>query len=133
MTYILSFDTAEATLSTVGGKGANLAELTRAGFAVPPGFLITTDAYQAFVAANDINERLLALAHGVTPDDPPALEQTAGAIRDLFEGGQMPAEVGTAIDAAYAALAGADPPRLPVAVRSSATAEDLPGLSFAGQ
>src|SRR5689334_6485389 len=113
MTYILSFDAAEATLSRVGGKGANLAELTRAGFAVPPGFLITTAAYQAFVAANQINERLLALARCVTPDDPPALEQIAEAIRALFEGGQMPAEVAAAIDAAYDALAGATPPSLP--------------------
>ena len=133
MTYILSFDAAEATLSSVGGKGANLAELTRAGFAVPPGFLITTAAYQAFVAANQINDRLLALARQVAPDDPPALEHTAAAIRALFEQGQMPAEVAAAIDAAYEALAGAAPPVLPVAVRSSATAEDLPGLSFAGQ
>jgi pyruvate,water dikinase len=133
MQTILYFDDQAATLATVGGKGANLAELTRAGFAVPPGFLVTTDAYRAFVAANGINDQVLALARGVAPDDPLALEHAAAEIRALFAAGRMPDDIGAAIDAAYAALAGADPARLPVAVRSSATAEDLPGLSFAGQ
>ncbi len=133
MTYILAFDATDAPLSAVGGKGANLVALTRAGFPVPPGFLLTTAAYQAFIAVNGINDRLLALARRVAPDDPVALECTAAAIQALFAGGQMPPDIVTALDAAYQALAGADPAALPVAVRSSATAEDLPGLSFAGQ
>src|SRR5947209_1379854 len=133
MSYILSFDAAETTLANVGGKGANLAELTRAGFPVPPGFLITTDAYRAFVAANQISERILALARSVGPDDPPELERAAGEIRALFAGGRMPDDIAAAVDGAYRALAGGEPPTLAVAVRSSATAEDLPGLSFAGQ
>jgi pyruvate,water dikinase len=133
MQTILTFDDRAATLATVGGKGANLAELTRAGFTVPPGFLVTTDAYRAFVTANGINDEVPARARRVAPDDPPALEHAAAEIQALFAGGRMPEEIGAAIDAAYATLAGSDPARLPVAVRSSATAEDLPGLSFAGQ
>src|SRR3954453_22433762 len=100
--FVLPLDSTEATLDRAGGKGANLAELTRAGFAVPPGFLVTTEAYRAFVTANGINDRILALARAVAPDDPLALEETAAQIRALFEAGQMPAEIGAAIDSAYA-------------------------------
>ena len=70
--YILQLDSADATLARVGGKGANLAELARAGFAVPPGFLVTTDAYHAFVAANHLAEQIVALAREVAGDDPVA-------------------------------------------------------------
>lgn len=132
--YILPFESAAATLNVVGGKGANLAELARAGFTVPPGFLITTDAYRAFVNANDINTRLLALANALAPDDPTAMDHTSEQIRALFAQGVMPAEIAHAIEAAYKDLSGfGNLTGLPVAVRSSATAEDLPGLSFAGQ
>jgi rifampicin phosphotransferase len=92
-----------------GGKGANLGELIRAGLPVPDGFVITTEAY---VAA--------ASAAGVDPGDP------ADARRRLIES-PVPSEVATAVREAYRKLGG------PVAVRSSATAEDLPEASFAGQ
>src|SRR5437762_10021706 len=104
MSYILSFDAAETTLDRVGGKGANLAELTRSGFPVPPGFLITTEAYRAFVAANNISERILTLARGVAPDDPVALEEAATEIRALFAAGRMPEEIAAEVDGAYQAL-----------------------------
>ncbi|HEY3127201.1 MAG TPA: PEP/pyruvate-binding domain-containing protein, partial [Candidatus Limnocylindria bacterium] len=96
-------------IAVAGGKGANLGELIHAGFAVPDGFVITTDAY---VAA--------AGAAGVDPRDP------AGA-RDLLVAKPMPAAIANAVRDAYRALGGR------VAVRSSATAEDLPEASFAGQ
>jgi phosphohistidine swiveling domain-containing protein len=128
--YILSLDSLEATLERVGGKGANLAELARAGFDVPPGYLVTTEAYRAFVAANHIGEQIVDLARRVAPADPVALERISEQIRALFEGGEVPAEIASAATDAYHALA---PDAIPVAVRSSATAEDLPGLSFAGQ
>jgi pyruvate,water dikinase len=96
-------------LPIAGGKGANLGELMRAGFPVPDGFVITTDAY---VAA--------ASAAGVDPEDP------AGARARLL-GTPMPPEIANAARDAYRALGGR------VAVRSSATAEDLPEASFAGQ
>ena len=96
-------------LSVAGGKGANLGELIRAGFPVPDGFVITTDAYAA-----------VASAAGVDPTDPVA------ARRRLAET-PVPVEVADAVRDAYRALGGR------VAVRSSATAEDLPEASFAGQ
>jgi rifampicin phosphotransferase len=154
MTYILPFTSPGATLATVGGKGANLAELTRAHFDVPPGFLVTTDAYRAFVAANNLHAPLLALAKRVLSDDPVSLDEISAEIRALFERGTMPADVARAVDDAYLRLSEigkqengetgegsfstptfprSPAPFLPVAVRSSATAEDLPGLSFAGQ
>jgi pyruvate,water dikinase len=129
-TAILSLSSEEATLAQAGGKGANLAALVRAGFRVPAGFIVGTEAYRTFLAANQIQPKLLA--QGIDADDPVALEAISAEIRGLFTLGSLPAELDTLIRAAYAELAnhGAWPP---VAVRSSATAEDLPGLSFAGQ
>jgi len=99
-----------ADLSSAGGKGANLGELTRAGFPVPDGFIVTT---QAYVDA--------ARAAGVDPHDP-------GEAAERLRRSAVPDAIATAATEAYAALGGG-----PVAVRSSATAEDLPGASFAGQ
>jgi pyruvate,water dikinase len=103
-------------LPEVGGKAANLGELIRAGFPVPPGFCITTAAYQW--AAGD--------AVDVGAIDPDSLaEQARNAVLTV----PVPAAVAEAVDRAYAALGD----NVPVAVRSSATAEDLPWASFAGQ
>jgi pyruvate,water dikinase len=128
---ILSLSSPEATLLRAGGKGANLARLTQAAFNVPPGFIVTTDAYRVFVESNQIGSTLLALAAAASPDDPNALEAASNKIRALFSAGTLPAEIAEAIRSEYAKLSPAG--NLPVAVRSSATAEDLPGLSFAGQ
>jgi phosphohistidine swiveling domain-containing protein len=121
-----------AGINVMGGKGANLAELVRAGFAVPPGFVVTTDAYRTFVEANRLQSRILALAKSALPDDPAVLEAASAEIRALFEQATLPGEMAGEIASAYSVLS-APPPNLPVAVRSSATAEDLPGLAFAGQ
>ncbi|WP_350005745.1 PEP/pyruvate-binding domain-containing protein [Pseudarthrobacter sp. WHRI 8279] len=106
-------------LASAGGKGANLGELVRLGLMVPAGFVVTTAAYAALMAETGLGaelERLLKAGD-------------AGAeIRALFTRAQIPADVTAEIVAAYAALGGG-----PVAVRSSATAEDLPGATFAGQ
>ncbi len=141
---IIPFNSPFATLQTVGGKGANLARLTRAGFPVPNGFLIPTDAYRQFVHANALDAVItttletLATA-GAT--DPAALESASAHLRAAFTAGTIPAPLATEIQTAYRTLSGNQPtnqpinqPTLPpVAVRSSATAEDLPDLSFAGQ
>ena len=124
--YILPLSSPAATLETVGGKGASLSRLAQAGFSVPPGCHVTTAAYRRFVAANDLQPRILDLAR-VPADDPAALEAASEAIRALFLAAPIPDDIATEIRAAYANLDG------PVAVRSSATAEDLPGASFAGQ
>src|SRR5205814_1661930 len=126
--FALPFASADVSLATAGGKGANLAALARSGFNVPPGFVLSTAAYRAFVEANAIQPRLLALASSVVPGDPVSLDNASAQIHDLFAQGTMPSEVQRALDAAFKDLSAQ-----PVAVRSSATAEDLPGLSFAGQ
>jgi pyruvate,water dikinase len=118
----------EVTLARVGGKGASLANLAAAGFPVPPGFQITTSAYREFMAVNDLQPTIDASPRVLSPDDPAALQGAATAIREAFLAGAIPDRIVAGIESAYAALG--EPP---VAVRSSATAEDLPGLSFAGQ
>lgn len=128
--YILPFALPAATLALAGGKGLNLAALAQAKFPVPQGFIVTTEAYRAFVAANQLQPRILAQAQALALNDLAALEAASAAIAELFAQGQMPAELAEAISARYAAL---PPANAPVAVRSSATAEDLPGFSFAGQ
>jgi phosphoenolpyruvate synthase/pyruvate phosphate dikinase len=132
---IIDFSSPNATLEVAGGKGANLARLKRAGFAVPPGFIVATDAYRAFVAANGLAQVITAALAGLTASDVGPLEQASARIRAAFQAGTLPAEMDDAVRVAYAAL-GAPAEReraAPVAVRSSATAEDLPDLSFAGQ
>ena len=134
--YTLPLDSPAADLATVGGKGASLSRLARAGLPVPPGFHITTTAYQRFVAANDLQAQLLAIAATAHADDPASLDAASAAIGALFAAAPIPDEVADAVRAAYAALAtagGEAPTLLSVAVRSSATSEDLPEASFAGQ
>jgi pyruvate,water dikinase len=133
--YILSLADSRATLALAGGKGASLACLAQAGLPVPDGFHITTAAYLDFVAENHLQQRTLALAREAAqaPVDPAhytALETASHAIQDLFKQAAMPVAIEAAIVLAYTGLPGEAPL---VAVRSSATAEDLPGLSFAGQ
>ena len=130
LTFILPLDDVSATLEQVGGKGASLARMAAAGLPVPSGFHITTAAYQRFVAANALQEAILAAVSAASPDDPAGLENASASIRALFAHGTVPEEIAGAVRQAYAALGEGD---LPVAVRSSATAEDLPDMSFAGQ
>jgi rifampicin phosphotransferase len=130
---VLALDDASATLEEVGGKGASLARMAATGLPVPPGFHITTAAYRRFVTENGLKEQILAAVSGisaVTADHPAALEEASRQIGRLFANGVMPDDIAGAIRRAYAELGGDD---LPVAVRSSATAEDLPEMSFAGQ
>ncbi|MGB8643634.1 MAG: PEP/pyruvate-binding domain-containing protein [Anaerolineae bacterium] len=128
--FILTLGDAAAGLAQVGGKGASLARLAAAGLPVPPGFHITTAAYRRFVTANNMQPQILDAVASVAPDRPATLDAAASRIGELFAQHAMPEEVAAAIRQAYAELGGGD---LPVAIRSSATAEDLPGMSFAGQ
>jgi phosphohistidine swiveling domain-containing protein len=125
---IIPFTSAEATLETAGGKGANLARLTRAGFSVPPGFILTTEAYRAFVKANSLQTVIQSALENLSAEESSALEQASTRIRIAFSAGSMSVDMESVIHDAYDGLNG-----VPVAVRSSATAEDLPDLSFAGQ
>ncbi|MCC7165541.1 MAG: phosphoenolpyruvate synthase [Anaerolineae bacterium] len=126
---ILPLDSPNAALALAGGKGANLAILTRAGFPVPPGFIVTTDAYSEFVRANDLHGRILARINVINPQDHAALETASAEIHAWFNSARISAALSAAILDGYMRLINTQP----VAVRSSATAEDLPGLSFAGQ
>lgn len=112
-------DFGAANLASAGGKGANLGELVRHGFPVPAGFVITTAAYSTLLAETGLGAELEKLLEA---------ENAGARIRALFAEAQIPAHVTADIAAAYAALGGG-----PVAVRSSATAEDLQGAAFAGQ
>jgi phosphohistidine swiveling domain-containing protein len=128
--FILALNDASATLEQVGGKGASLARMAAAGLPVPPGFHITTAAYRRFVTENRLQEQILAAVSAVTSDQPATLEEASRQIGRLFAQSAMPNNIAEAIRRAYTELGGDD---LPVAVRSSATAEDLPEMSFAGQ
>src|SRR5215207_9902519 len=133
MTYTAWFDEiGKDDIALAGGKGANLGELSRAGLPVPPGFVLTTAAYDTFVEASGIKGEVVALASVPRADDPASFEEVAEGIRALFSGGKVPEEMGDEIRTAYQQL-GEDALETPVAVRSSATAEDLPAMSFAGQ
>ncbi len=136
-TYILNLADERAILELVGGKGASLARLARAGLPVPDGFHITTDGYKQFVAENDLQPRLLAALTAIDATQPATLETASTAIRVLFAAAPIPVNIAEEIRAAYLALPNPKSPipnpRLAVAVRSSATAEDLPDASFAGQ
>lgn len=106
-------------LQRAGGKGANLGELVQSGFPVPPGFVVTAGAYDLHLVRGDLAERVPALL---------AESAQGAALREEILSVTMPQEVAAGVRAAYGEL-GADE----VAVRSSATAEDLPNAAFAGQ
>jgi pyruvate,water dikinase len=111
-----------------GGKGANLGELARAGFPVPPGFVITAQAYLAAMEAAGVRTDVRNTARSADADTPHALHASACILRGLVRRAGVPPSLRALIVAAYARLG----PQAPVAVRSSATTEDTAGSSFAG-
>ena len=124
--------TQPGTLESVGGKGLNLMRLTSAGMQVPPGFVISTAAYNAFTAYNQLDEMVTRAFSEARQGQSTA--RISDSIRAAFGAGQFPAELAEKITRAYRALCQqAGQKDLPVAVRSSATAEDLADASFAGQ
>lgn len=130
MTYILDFQQiGRDDHARVGGKCASLGEMTQAGVAVPPGFAVTTEAYQAMLDHHGLKAEIARHLAQVDPDDIDSVDRAAQAIRIRIRSHRLPDDVEQAIRTAYAAM-GDD---VPVAVRSSATAEDLPDASFAGQ
>ncbi len=115
-------------LAVVGGKAGNLGEMSRAGLPVPPGFCVTTDAYR-LATSDDSLARILEDIAATAPTDTIALSGHAARARSAIMAMKMPAVIAAAVSDAYRSLGD----RQPVAVRSSATAEDLPFASFAGQ
>src|SRR5216683_3462657 len=129
--YVLGFQEIDQTqIAIVGGKGANLGELSRIdGLRVPAGFCVTTDAFQRIMAeAPSIDNRLDRLSR-LKPDDREAIRTLSAEIRRTLEGIAIPDDLAAAITRALARLG----EQAAYAVRSSATAEDLPTASFAGQ
>ena len=118
-----------ADVQFAGGKGANLGELTAAGLPVPPGFVVGAPAYAEFVDATGLRDRIATTLEDLDVDDTAALEAASAEIRAAIEATPIPAGLADAIATAYATLGDGDPP---VAVRSSATAEDTASASFAG-
>lgn len=118
----------------VGGKCASLGELINAGVRVPPGFALTTSGYAQFMREAGIQAEIGTLLEGLDHQDMDKLEEASRAIREMIESRPMPIELEDLIAEAYRKLSvRCYLPAAPVAVRSSATAEDLPGASFAGQ
>ncbi len=112
----------------VGGKGANLGEMISSGLPVPGGFVLLTVSYRRFVQANGLDQKINNLLEKVDENDLESLERAAAKIQALFEEVAIPGDILAGIKSAYESIG-----RTEVAVRSSATAEDLPGTSFAGQ
>lgn len=129
MSYVIPFHELEkGNIPAAGGKGANLGEMTMAGFPVPSGFVLTTEAYDAFVRAHGLQQQIVDLASRVSIDNPQSSEDASEKIKQLFLDARFTDDIAAVLLPAYAEMQeGA------VAVRSSATAEDLPDASFAGQ
>lgn len=135
MGYVVWFENCKKEdIPIVGGKCANLGELTRMGIRVPQGFAVTVDAYRDVVEGGGISDRLKSSLADVPADNSHLLDEVSEEIRKLFETVEVPGTIEEAIDQYYNLLKERygllD---VPVAVRSSATAEDLPDASFAGQ
>lgn len=118
-------------IALAGGKGANLGEMTTAGIPVPNGFVVTATAYYDFLATTSLKHKILTELSGLDFNDSAKLNEASKRIKTAVMAAELPGELATQIKDFYHNLCG-EHDRL-VAVRSSATAEDLPDASFAGQ
>lgn len=121
-------EVAKEDIPVVGGKGANLGEMASAQIPVPPGFIVTARAYRSFAENAGLDSRITALLGGLDLEDGRKLQTTAESIKRIILETPMPEDTALEIREAYRKLG-----QSLVAVRSSATAEDLPEASFAGQ
>ncbi|MCA0346167.1 MAG: PEP/pyruvate-binding domain-containing protein [Actinobacteria bacterium] len=117
----------------LGGKCASLVTMTGAGMPVPPGFAVTTASYDEFVGGSGLSEAIAELLQGLDPDDVASVDGVSQRIRDAICSVDVSQRLRDSFDEAWARLQGRFAEPVPVAVRSSATAEDLPDASFAGQ
>lgn len=132
--YVVWFkDVDKGDVAVVGGKGANLGEMTQAGFPVPPGFIVTVHAYNEFLDRAHLRPAIEELLRSVRVNDSKHLEETSKKIKTLITRSPFPKDIALEIIRAYFRLGRGIFKHPVVAVRSSATAEDLPGASFAGQ
>jgi pyruvate, water dikinase len=132
--YIVFFDGGHApALELLGGKCASLVSMTTAGMPVPPGFAVTTAAFDHFVDGSGLREEIRTRLAEIDPDDVASVDRVSGQIRDAIESREVPDDMHGVLHTAYDELMARFDGEVPVAVRSSATAEDLPDASFAGQ
>ena len=121
-------DVGKQDIPLVGGKGANLGEMTRSQIPVPPGFIVTANAYYDFIQKSALAPKITAISGKIDAEDSKALQQASADIKQIILEAPMPEPTARAIKEAYLKMGDGL-----VAVRSSATAEDLPEASFAGQ
>ncbi len=135
MEYTLNFkELNKSSLQKVGGKNASLGEMINAGIRVPPGFAVTTDSYLQYVTETGINDDIFRILSDMKVGDIASQDAASEAIQQIIIGKTLPEEIKSAIALDYEALCETcKVESVPVAVRSSATAEDLPTASFAGQ
>lgn len=132
--YTFAFDSTETPEhDRLGGKCTSLAIMTGAGMPVPPGFAVTTDAFDAVMNQTTLRDHIVKHLAGLDPNDVVDVDTRAAHIRELIMTQEVPADVRDESIAAYNTLMELCGGEVPVAVRSSATAEDLPDASFAGQ
>jgi len=130
--YCLNFsEIGKKDIPVAGGKGANLGEMYNAGFPVPPGFVISSKAYFDFIDKTSLREKIKTETRALDISNSLNLERAATNIRTAMLAAKMPVDIENQIKDFYIKLSG-NKDRF-VAVRSSATAEDLPDASFAGQ
>ncbi len=127
-------DLTKSDVGVAGGKGASLGEMINAGLPVPPGFVVTAQAYEKFVEEEGIIEEINSLLKDVDVDDSDSLSETGEKVRNLILEAKMSEDLKEDIIEAYRELSDrTEESNVSVAVRSSATAEDMPDASFAGQ
>ncbi|MDH6410327.1 pyruvate,water dikinase [Aurantimicrobium minutum] len=132
--YTFAFDSTETPEhDRLGGKCTSLAIMTSAGMPVPPGFAVTTDAFDAVMNQTTLRDHIVKHLAGLDPNDVVDVDTRAAHIRELIMTQEVPDDVRDESIAAYNTLMELCGGEVPVAVRSSATAEDLPDASFAGQ
>lgn len=132
--YIVHFDAGhEPSLALLGGKCASLVSMTTAGMPVPPGFAVTTAMFDRFIDATGLREEIVTRLAAIDPDDVACVDRLSAEIREQICSREVPEDLQGLLQEAYDALQSRFAEQVPVAVRSSATAEDLPDASFAGQ
>ena len=133
--YVVKFEEiGKSDIGIAGGKGANLGELTQAGIPVPPGFVVTAETYEKFMIDSGINDAVMEILNKIDINDTKELQSAAEEIKSIIVSTPVPDDISIYITEAYNQLCQrVDEEDTDVAIRSSATAEDLPDASFAGQ